>query len=256
MDGMKERAILQNYNFPYLYDGDNQTITNALNAKITPTAFLFNSKGDMKYAGKVGNHKKPNSIEEYELNQSINDLINGNTKLVRTRTYGTAIKFPNDLKLAEDVQNRYSKEKVLLNYANERKLNFYLKQNTNYPRFFYIWSLQDDNKITRENLLNISTSFKIFRKRGLKVYTICVCEENEKEQAHEILKRAQLSSLNFYTLGEEVSEISNLRSASGFSTTPFCRLISGSGIFDYGTNGKIEIKELRRSILNILEDKN
>ena len=65
----------------------------------------------MKYAGKVGNHKKPNSIEEYELNQSINDLINGNTKLVRTRTYGTAIKFPNDLKLAEDVQNRYSKKK-------------------------------------------------------------------------------------------------------------------------------------------------
>ena len=44
MDGMKERAILQNYNFPYLYDGDNQTITNALNAKITPQHFYLTQK--------------------------------------------------------------------------------------------------------------------------------------------------------------------------------------------------------------------
>ena len=101
-------------------------------------------------------------------------------------------------------------------------------------------------------MIGISANYKIFRKRGLKVYTICICEENEKEKALEILKRAQLSTLNFYTSAKEISDLSKLRDSVGFKTTPFCRLLSGDGKFDYGTNGVIDQKSLKKAFLRVL----
>ena len=97
-----------------------------------------------------------------------------------------------------------------------------------------------------------TTNYKIFRKRGLKVYTICICEEKEKEEALEILKRAQLSTLNYFTSANEISEFSKLRDSEGFKTTPFCRVLNGNGKFDYGTNGLIDQKSLKNSFLRVL----
>jgi hypothetical protein len=249
---MKERAENENYNFPYIYDGKNQIITKSLKVKITPSAYLFNKYGKLIYCGRLGNHEKPEELKNAEFSQAIERLLKENYSYTRTKVYGTSIKFQEDLNLVERVRKRYAQETIYLNYANKRKLNFFLKQETKYPRFFYIWTIYDNQTQTRENLIGISANYKIFRKRGLKVYTICICEENEKEKALEILKRAQLSTLNFYTSAKEISDLSKLRDSVGFKTTPFCRLLSGDGKFDYGTNGVIDQKSLKKAFLRVL----
>lgn len=249
---MKTRAVAENYNFPYLYDGENQIITKSLSVKITPSAFLFNKFGKLTYCGRLGNHEKPQDYKNSEFSKAIRNLLLENYSYTRTKVYGTSVKFKKDLNLVEKVRKRYAQETVNLNYGDSRKLNFFLKQDTSYPRFFYIWTIYDNQMQTRENLISISTNYKIFRKRGLKVYTICICEEKEKEKALEILKRAQLSTLNYFTSANEISEFSKLRDSEGFKTTPFCRVLNGNGKFDYGTNGLIDQKSLKNSFLRVL----
>ena len=249
---MKKRASRENYKFPYIYDGKKQIITKSLDVKITPSAYLFNKFGELTYYGRLGNHDNPNELKSSELNQAIQRIYNKNYIYSRTKVYGTSVKFEEDMKLVEKVRNRYAQESIYINYGDEKKLNFYLKQKTKYPRFFYIWSVYDNKIQTRENLINISTNYKIFRKRGLKVYTICICEEGEKEIAYEMLKKSQLSALNFYCSSREISELSKLRSSTGFKTTPFCRVLSGDGKFDYGTNGMIDKSSLKDSFLRML----
>ena len=250
---MKERALSESYNFPYIYDGEEQIVTKSLEVKITPSAYLYDSFGKIIYSGRLGNHEKPEEIKNGELNQNIKRLMNGEkVEFNRTRNFGTAVKFKKDLYLAENVKRRYSGETIQINYADERRLNFFIKQKTNYPKFFYIWSLHENQKQNRENLITISSKYKIFRKRGLKVYTICICKEEEREDALEILKQAQLSSYNYYSLGKEISEISKLRSSQGEKTTPFCRLLTGDNNFKFGTNGLIAEKILTVSFLQTL----
>ena len=250
---MQSRAVRERFNFPYIYDGEKQIITQSLNVKITPSAYLFNSDGILVYSGRIGNHEKPNDLGNSELNQNIEELICGReVNYNRIRMYGTSVKFKKDMLIAENVKKRYASESVQLNHADQRKLKFFLNQTTNYPKFFYVWSLHENSEQNRNNLITISSNFKIFRKRGLKVYTVCVCKEEEKPDALEILKRAQLSALNFYIYGNEISEISKLRAAGGFKITPFCRLLNGDNTFDYGVNGLIDYKKLRISFLNAL----
>ena len=49
---MKERALSESYNFPYIYDGKEQIVTKSLEVKITPSAYLYDSLGKIIYSGR------------------------------------------------------------------------------------------------------------------------------------------------------------------------------------------------------------
>ena len=250
------RAQTQNYNFAYIYDGKNQIITKSIETKITPSAYLFDSQGELVYSGRIGDHEMPNDYEKSELHQNIVKLINKEkVEYNRTKIHGTAIKFKKDIRFAENLAKRYAEETIRLNYADERKLNFFIEQETNYPRFFYVWSLENNPDVTRENLIKISTVYKIFRKRGIKVFTVCICKPEEQSKVLEILKQTQLSGLNFYTGGTEVSKLVTLRSQEGKRITPFCRIIQGDNSLAYGKNDLLDIKVLKREFLYTLNKK-
>ena len=250
------RAQTQNYNFAYIYDGKNQIITKSIETKITPSAYLFDSQGELVYSGRIGDHEMPNDYEKSELHQNIVKLINNEkVEYNRTKIHGTAIKFKKDIRFAEKLAKRYAEETIRLNYADERKLNFFIEQETNYPRFFYVWSLENNPDETRENLIKISTVYKIFRKRGIKVFTVCICKPEDQSKVLEILKQTQLSSLNFYTGGTEVSKLVTLRSQEGKRITPFCRIIQGDNSLAYGKNDLLDIKVLKREFLYTLNKK-
>lgn len=250
---MIDRAKQLNYNFPYIYDGKDQIITSSIGAKITPSAYLFSSEGILVYSGRIGDHENPYRYENSELQQKIKQLL-GKQKIVysRTKLHGTAIKFKKDILIAENVAKRYGRETVSLNYALEKKLNFFMEQKTNYPRFFYVWSFEKDNQENRDNLLKISTTYKIFRKRGIKVFTICIGKPEKHEEILEILKQAQLSTLNFYTDGTEISKIIRMRPQAGDKVLPFCRIINYNNTFGYGKNEILNTKDLKSEFLNAL----
>ena len=253
---MREKHEEKKFNFPYIYDGTEHLVTNSLNATITPTVYLFNETGLLIYTGRIGNHEKPNNKSESEFHTNIKNLISKkDVKFNRTHSFGKAIRLKGDLESAEKVKKRYAEETVNLYYADEKKLNLLTTYNINRSTFFYVWSLDDNQNQTRENLINISKNFKIFRKRGLKVITICIGKEPEKERIKTLLQRSQLSSFNYYTYPGEIKNLIKLRSEVGKTITPFGRLMRINGKRGYSTSGVIDDKELRIQILDSLNEK-
>ena len=69
-------------------------MTNQLNVKITPCAFLFDKFDRLIYFGKIGDIDKLNTFQNSVLSQKIEALIDGkNLKFSRTKLYGTRVKF-------------------------------------------------------------------------------------------------------------------------------------------------------------------
>ena len=249
---MKKRAYRMNYNFPYLYDGVKQDFTRKIGVKITPTVFLYNKNRKLVYVGRIGNHEIPHRLDSSDLYKSIkSNLTIGAEKFKRTKVFGTSIKFIDDLNLAEQVRKRYADETVKTGYADERKLKFYLTQLTGKPKLFYVWRVTD--RQTRDNLITISTLYKIFRKRGLKVITVCIAEKENNEDANELLKQAQLSSTNFIVSGSQVSPLTTIMPEDIKSVTPFYRLLGSDGKMLGGGKGEISKDRLRLDILNSLK---
>lgn len=253
---MREKHEQKKFNFPYIYDGTEHLVTNSLNATITPSVYLFNETGLLIYTGRIGNHEKPNNKSESEFHTNIRNLISKkDVRFNRTHSFGKAIRLKGDLESAEKVKKRYAEETVNLYYADEKKIDLLTTYNINRSTFFYVWSLDDNQNQTRENLINISKNFKIFRKRGLKVITICIGKEPEKERIKTLLERSQLSSFNYYTYPSEIKNLMKLRSEFGKTITPFGRLIRMNGERGYSTTGVINDKELRIQFLDSLNEK-
>ncbi len=250
---MVKRANRMKYNFPYLYDGNDQNLTKEIGAKITPTIYLYNQDRELFYSGRIGNIDSPDNMETSEVNQAISSLLIGEkTSFKRTKVFGTAIKTKNHLLVAEQVRQRYADEKVRLSEADARKLNFYLTHNTRKPKLFYVWQTNDGK--TRDNLIKLSFLYKIFRKRGLKLITVCIAKKNEKERIVEFLENSQLSSTNFIVYGHHISPLASIIPDEVEKVTPYYRLLSSRGDKLLGSHGEISTDSLRIEIVKALDD--
>ncbi len=251
---MKKRAIRMKYNFPYLYDGEKQQLTQAIGVKITPTVYLYNEKRELFYAGRIGNIDSPDKRETSDLYLAImRALHEKDIAFKRTKVFGTSIKSKEDLLLAEQVKKRYADESIKLTHADDRKLEFYLNHKTQKPKLFYVWQTTDKN--ARDNLMKLSFLYKIFRKRGLRIITVCIAEKNEEKEILDQLEKAQLSSTNFLSFGHHVAPLARIIPSELEKVTPYYRLVGTEGNMLLGKQGVISEDKLRYEILKALNKK-
>src|SRR5690606_2165322 len=59
LEDMKIRARDKGYNFPYLYDGDDQKVSMAYGPVATPHAFVFDKSRNLRYSGRIDDTENP-----------------------------------------------------------------------------------------------------------------------------------------------------------------------------------------------------
>ena len=74
---MKEMAVENNFNFPYLYD-ESQEVAKSYDAACTPDFYLFDSKLDLIYRGQIDDSRPGNNIKPdgSDLKNAIDCLLN------------------------------------------------------------------------------------------------------------------------------------------------------------------------------------
>lgn len=73
---MKQKAIEENYTFPYLYD-ETQTVAKAYNAACTPDFYLFNTDLKLVYRGQLDDSRPGNgkALTGVDLRKAIDNLL-------------------------------------------------------------------------------------------------------------------------------------------------------------------------------------
>ena len=193
---MALRAKELQYPFPYLYDGKTQEVAKAYGVRVTPHAFLFDKKRKLRYSGRIGDPKNPEREDREELRIAINSLIQGiEPTVVRGLAFGNSIKWIKDRVIAEKTRERFARESVYLKNAKIRTLQFVRRNDSKLPKLIYVWSNQDKN--SRQELLQLAAIHKIYRKRGLKLVTICVDGTGFTDVAKKLLIETQSSGTNY-----------------------------------------------------------
>jgi len=96
-DAMKERAKEKHYNFPYLYD-EQQEVARAFGAVKTPHAFVVvkdNGKWVLRYSGAIDdNGSEPDKVKTKFVEEAVDALLAGRTvAITSTKSVGCAIKW-------------------------------------------------------------------------------------------------------------------------------------------------------------------
>ena len=248
---MALRARELQYPFPYLYDGKTQEVATAYGVRVTPHAFLFDKKRKLRYSGRIGDHKNPDREDREELRIAINSLNHGiEPAVVRGLVFGNSIKWIKDRIIAEKTRERFARESVYLKKANIRTLKFVRRNDSKLPKLIYVWSNQDKNN--RQELLQLAAIHKIYRKRGLKLVTICVDGNDFTEVAKKLLIETQSSGTNYICSGTEISPVVELRAEEGIETTPFLGLLTSEAKIFYRSTKGLEPLTIKQHIIEVL----
>ena len=247
LEGMKKLKKRFNLKMPFLYDGENQIVTNHYEIKTTPSVVLLDEKNRVFYKGKIGEVTPKGMLDTSYFEKML--VRNEFDKIITTKVRGTTIKTKKDMPTAINILQRYANETVKITDADQEKILFFKEFHNKKVTIFFIW--QEEDETCRENLLKISEVFKIYRKRGLSLITICISQD--KEKTLEALKQAQISGYNFTSTFYQVSSVFNLSGLDG-RATPCVVIINNKGAVETRFNGMPEIDVLKTKVINILNN--
>src|SRR5690349_12327684 len=94
-EDMKIRAKDKQFNFPYLFDGENSQLSMKYGPQATPHAFVFDNNRILKYTGRIDDGEKPGTAKTHDLRAALDAVIAGKAVAVeKTKTFGCSIKWP------------------------------------------------------------------------------------------------------------------------------------------------------------------
>ena len=93
LEEMKIRAQYKHLSYPYLYDGETQSVTEAYGPQATPHAFVFDSTRHLRYEGRVDNSYRSELVTTHEVRDAIDALLaHRDVAVMHTGVFGCSTK--------------------------------------------------------------------------------------------------------------------------------------------------------------------
>src|SRR5580698_4655312 len=94
LEEMKIRAQYKHLTYPYLYDGETQSVTNAYGPQATPHAFVFDRDRRLRYEGRVDSSYRSELVKTHEVRDAIDALLaNREVTVKHTGVFGCSTKW-------------------------------------------------------------------------------------------------------------------------------------------------------------------
>src|SRR5437870_11533680 len=77
LEEMKIRAEYRHFNFPYLYDGETQQVTEAYGAQATPHIFIFDKDRKLRYEGRIDNAQRESLVKIQDARVALDAMLAG-----------------------------------------------------------------------------------------------------------------------------------------------------------------------------------
>ncbi|MGB2809494.1 MAG: redoxin family protein, partial [Sedimentisphaerales bacterium] len=170
LEDMKIRAKDMGYNFPYLYDGDNQRVSLAYGPARTPHVFIFDRQRKLRYVGRVDDSEKPKLVKSQDARNAIEALLKGRKVPVETTgTIGCSIKWSSKRESAKQSFEAWARERVAVETANARSIKELIKNDSGKLRLVNVWASWSGPSV--EQLQEFVTMNRMYRRRDYELIT-------------------------------------------------------------------------------------
>ncbi len=251
LEEMKLRAEHQGFNFPYLYDGDEQAVSGAYGPKVTPHVFVFDRERKLRYVGRIDdNERHPEQAQHHDTRNALEALLAGEAVPVeQTRTFGCSVKWSDKRDSVKEAFEAWAKEDVTLTVIGSSALAQVMKNESEKLLLVNVWATTCGPCVIEfPELVSIN---RMYRHRRFELVTLSTDGLDRHEQALRFLRQNQASSRNYLFDGTpyELFDVVDPR-ASG--AIPLTLLVGPGGEIVYRHEGPIDPLEVRRAIVGVL----
>ena len=251
LEDMKIRAKDQGFEFPYLYDGENQKVSRAYGPVATPHVFVFDRERKLRYSGRIDNSAKPDRITSHDTRAAIDAVLAGRAVPVdRTRTFGCSIKWSDKRESARQSLERWNQEEATLELINKKGVKDLVANDSDKLRLINVWATWCGP--CKAEFPDLVTMHRMYRKRDFELVTISADLPERKKKALEFLNEQHASCKNYLFEGENEYELGEALDAKWQGALPYTLLVAPGGKVLFRKQGKLEPLAVRRAIVDYL----
>ena len=138
---MKIRARDRQFNFPYLYDGDTESVARAYGPVATPHVFIFDRQRKLRYQGRIDDSEKAAKVTSRDARNAIEALLSGKPVPVETtKVFGCSTKWSDKRESVKTSLDKFAKEDVALTLIDEKGIRELTKNDGKKLRLINVWA--------------------------------------------------------------------------------------------------------------------
>jgi peroxiredoxin len=245
---MKIRAQLRHIDWPYLYDGETQTIAAKFGAVATPHIFIFDQDRKLRYEGHIDDSTDVRKVTSQDARNAIDAILAGKPVPVETtRAFGCSTKW---LEKSTDVKaeaDRINAEPVNLTTATADDLKTLRANSTDKTVIVAFWSLKCKDCL--DTFHDYETTYRMYRLRKFDMVTVSMDKPNDQAAVLDYLKQQHASGKNLQLDSANTKAIETAFGEKWKADQPYVMVIGPGGSIVYQKVGKADILTVRREVL-------
>jgi peroxiredoxin len=251
LEDMKIRAKDRAFDFPYLYDGQDQKASRAYGPVATPHAFVFDRTRKLRFAGRIDNSEKPDRVTSHDARNAIEAVLAGKPVPVETtRVFGCSVKWSDKRGSVKNAFETWAKEEVVLRAIDEKGIRALVKNDGKKLRLINVWATWCGPCVTE--LPEFVAMNRMYRHREFELITIAANSSEEKDKALEMLKKNQVSATNYLFDGGDKYKLMDAVDEKSAGPLPHTILVAPGGKVLYRKSGPCEPLEVKKAVVGYL----
>jgi peroxiredoxin len=246
---MKLRAKEKKFNFPYLYDGENEKVSLAYGPIATPHVFIFDKNRILRYSGRIDDMEKPTKTPtRMDTRNAIDELLAGKPVAVSTtKVFGCSIKWAEKSNWIDKSKLSWANEPVSMDTISESGIKDLVENHTDKLRLINVWATWCGPCVSEFS--DFITINRMYRKRDFEFISISADEMTKQHKALQFLQKQEASSTNFIFSGDNKYKLIEAIDPKWQGALPYTLLVEPGGKIVFAKEGAIDAAELKKAIV-------
>jgi len=250
---MKIRTAFRNIEWPYLYDGETQGVSIKFGVVATPHIYLFDQARKLQYQGRIDDNQREELVKTQDARNALEAMLAGKpVPVTDTNAFGCTTKWMSKATGVEEEWAKIQAEPVTVDMVGPDDLKKLRENAGGKVILVNFWST--GCAACESQFFDLETTYRMFRLRAFDFVTIATDGPDKAPAVLAFLKKQYASSPNKQFASTDAAALQAAWGAKWKIGTPFTMVIGTDGKVLYQREGKIDILDVRRTILAAMPD--
>src|SRR5713226_2315472 len=195
LDEMKIRARYKHLTYPYLYDGETQSVADAYGPQATPHVFVFDRDRRLRYEGRMDDNYRTQLVKTHEARDAIDALLAHREVAVKhTGVFGCSTKWKEKQAARLAALRKIESQPATLDMASDADLKRLRKNPTGKTLLISFWATWCGSCI--HEFPDLQDTFRMYGVRDLELVTVAANMPDEKNTVLRVLEKMHATSRN------------------------------------------------------------